>query len=235
MIGAVLSLIAMAVCIVVSTAGMLLSGYLKYTSYANALILNGVWFLFYKFGGDTFPTWYPHIMDTDGKNFFVMCGILIAIVLVINRFPKIRVAYYVSSSVAVGIIVASVILLFKGEEPTVGYAVFLAIFALVTIVLQLGAAESRGIDDSGNVVARVVAAIFLMPAPFLVSMIVIDTIWQPELKAEALFALGVAVIVGIIYFVVDTIKERIPTESLSDIEVPYEIKMVVPENSGTRQ
>lgn len=89
-------------------------------------------------------------------------------------------------SVAVGIIVAAVTLIFKEEKPTVGYAVFLAIFSFVTIVLQLGTAERRGIDDSSNVVSRAVAAIFLMPAPFLVSMIVIDTIWRPDLKAEAL-------------------------------------------------
>lgn len=229
MIGAILSLIITAVSLVLFTVIMLFTGYIKYTSYANAFLINLAWFFVGKFGGDFIHVWYPNFCDTAGKNFWAVTLFMLIAVLVINRFPKIRVCYYISSSIAVGMLISIIALLFSESEPTTGYAIFLAVFAFVTIILQLGAVESRGIDDSGNILSRIIASVMLTPAPFLVSLIVIDVIWKMEsLQTEIMYAAAVAALVAIGYFIFDTIHDREETY-VSDIDISkYNLRTYLP-------
>ena len=211
MIGLIISLVLGAAYIVIMALLRLVGGYLGYTAYGNAVILNVAWLFLARFGSDvySFKLWYPSIVQGGFKNFLIVTAILLVIVAVINRFPKIRLCYFISSSVTTACMIALFVLAASEKEPTVGYAVFIAIFSLITVGLQLSAAESQGIDDSGSVISRIFAALMLIPTPFLVAFIFMDTVRREAVMPfKLMVAAVVAGVCAIMYFVVDTIKDN---------------------------
>lgn len=208
MIGILFYLVLTAAAIILNVIMLFLTTYMQYTSYINTFLINLVWAALHYLGGATTGIWYPEILESGSRNFLLVTAIMIVGVLIIFRFPKIRLAYFISSNVAVGAVIIGVVMQLMGQELSGKYAVILVGFTVLTVVFQYGADGYMEVDDEGNVVSRLVAMVFLMPAPFIMGLIVCEYVLRmPETGSRTVIAAATAVIAGLLYFVVDSIRD----------------------------